>query len=104
MATWRRRACALHVLPELAAGRPVAQVAADLGYAGPVAFTTMLTQLLGAHRPPSAPRDERATASGARGMLPPRSRAQIRKLPAVQLRNRWVMAASVEVVHGTTTA
>ncbi|MCE0766408.1 helix-turn-helix transcriptional regulator [Pseudonocardia kujensis] len=55
LATWRRRACALHALPELAAGRPVAEIAADLGYAGPGAFTTMFTQLLGA--PPSAFRD-----------------------------------------------
>jgi AraC-like DNA-binding protein/mannose-6-phosphate isomerase-like protein (cupin superfamily) len=56
IAAWRRRACALHALPLLAAGQPVAQIAADLGYAGPGAFTTMFSQLLGA--PPSAFRDE----------------------------------------------
>jgi AraC-like DNA-binding protein len=52
LAAWRRRACILHALPELDAGRPVAAIAADLGYAGPGAFTTMFHQVLGA--PPSA--------------------------------------------------
>jgi AraC-like DNA-binding protein len=52
LAAWRRRACVLHALPQLAAGRPVAAVAADLGYAGPGAFTTMFHRMLGA--PPSA--------------------------------------------------
>jgi AraC-like DNA-binding protein/quercetin dioxygenase-like cupin family protein len=51
-ATWRRRACALHALPRLAAGHPVAEIAADLGYGTPSAFTGMFHQLLGA--PPSA--------------------------------------------------
>lgn len=58
-AAWRRRACVLHALPALAEGRPVARVAADLGYASPAAFTTVFHRLLGA--PPRAfrPRDHR---------------------------------------------
>lgn len=51
LAPWRRRACVLHALPLLAAGTPVAEVAAELGYSGPGAFTTMFHRLLGA--PPS---------------------------------------------------
>ncbi len=52
LADWRRRACVLHALPHLAAGRSVTAIAADLGYAGPAAFTTMFHRTLGA--PPSA--------------------------------------------------
>ncbi|MDT8912552.1 helix-turn-helix transcriptional regulator [Amycolatopsis sp. PS_44_ISF1] len=52
---WRRRACVLHALPLLAADRPVAEVAAGLGYGSPAAFSTMFTQLLGA--PPKDYRD-----------------------------------------------
>lgn len=52
LAAWRRRACVLHALPGLGAGRPVAAIAADLGYASPGAFTTTFHGLLGA--PPSA--------------------------------------------------
>ncbi|MFG1646045.1 AraC family transcriptional regulator [Amycolatopsis sp. NPDC049252] len=55
LAPWRRRACVLHALPLLAAGVPVAEVAAGLGYSGPGAFTTMFHRLLGA--PPSEFRD-----------------------------------------------
>lgn len=52
LAEWRRRACVLHALPDLAAGRSVTRIAADLGYAGPAAFTTMFHRSLG--EPPSA--------------------------------------------------
>jgi AraC-like DNA-binding protein/mannose-6-phosphate isomerase-like protein (cupin superfamily) len=55
VAAWRRRACALHALPRLAAGEPVSEIATDLGYASPGAFTTMFHQLLGV--PPRAFRD-----------------------------------------------
>lgn len=52
---WRQRACVLHALPLLAADRPVADVAATLGYESPAAFSTMFTRLLGA--PPKDYRD-----------------------------------------------
>ncbi|GLY63888.1 AraC family transcriptional regulator [Amycolatopsis taiwanensis] len=64
IAIWRRRACVLHALPKLAAGRPVAEIAADLGYANPGAFTTMFKQLLGT--PPSAFRDRGAAIARIR--------------------------------------
>ncbi|HVV14735.1 helix-turn-helix transcriptional regulator [Amycolatopsis sp.] len=48
---WRQRACVLHAVALLATGRPVAGVAASLGYGSPAAFTTMFQRLLGA--PPS---------------------------------------------------
>lgn len=51
-ASWRRRACVLAALPELGTGRPVAAVAARLGYASPASFTAMFTKLLGT--PPSS--------------------------------------------------
>ncbi|RJQ82161.1 AraC family transcriptional regulator [Amycolatopsis panacis] len=51
-ARWRERACVLHALPLLAAGYPVATVAARLGYGSPAAFSTRFTRLLG-----SPPRD-----------------------------------------------
>ncbi|GAA3544248.1 helix-turn-helix transcriptional regulator [Amycolatopsis ultiminotia] len=50
-ARWRERACVLHALPLLTAGRPVAAVATHLGYDSPAAFSTMFTRLLGS--PPS---------------------------------------------------
>lgn len=55
LSAWRRRACVLHALPRLAAGHSVTAVAAELGYAGPAAFTTMFRRTLG--RPPSSYRD-----------------------------------------------
>ncbi|MFF5565332.1 AraC family transcriptional regulator [Streptomyces sp. NPDC012623] len=51
-AQWRLRACVLHSLRGLAAGMPVARVAATLGYENPAAFTTAFKNLLG--RPPTA--------------------------------------------------
>ncbi|MBE1469064.1 AraC-like DNA-binding protein [Kibdelosporangium phytohabitans] len=48
MAEWRRRACVLHAVRLLSTGRPVAEVAADVGYASPGAFSTMFQQLVGA--------------------------------------------------------
>ncbi|MGW4271903.1 AraC family transcriptional regulator [Streptomyces seoulensis] len=51
-AQWRRRACVVHSLRYLAAGAPVTQIAAGLGYDSPAAFTTTFRTLLG--RPPSA--------------------------------------------------
>lgn len=56
LADWRRRACVLHALPLLAQGRTVADIAADLGYAGPAAFSTMFRHLL--QRPPKDFRSE----------------------------------------------
>jgi AraC-like DNA-binding protein len=44
---WRERACVLHALTLLAAGQPVTQVAATLGYDSPAAFSTMFRRLLG---------------------------------------------------------
>jgi AraC-like DNA-binding protein len=52
IAVWRRRACALYALPRLAAGEPVTEIAVELGYANPGAFTTMFRQIFGL--PPSA--------------------------------------------------
>lgn len=50
-AAWRQQACALAALPRLSAGEPVTNVALDLGYESPAAFTTMFKRLLG--EPPS---------------------------------------------------
>ncbi|MCE3550204.1 helix-turn-helix transcriptional regulator [Pseudonocardia sp. RS11V-5] len=80
LASWRRRACALHALPELAAGRPVTEIAADLGYAGPGAFTTMFTQLLGA--PPSAFRDPATRTGGSAQPSPAATNASFADSPS----------------------
>lgn len=44
---WQRRACLQAALPRLAVGDPVTDVALDLGYATPAAFTAMFGRLLG---------------------------------------------------------
>lgn len=44
---WRQRACLLAALPRLSAGRPVTQVALDLGYGSPGAFSIMFKRRLG---------------------------------------------------------
>jgi AraC-like DNA-binding protein/mannose-6-phosphate isomerase-like protein (cupin superfamily) len=59
-ARWRRRACVLHALPLLADQRPIAGIAASLGYGSPAAFSTMFLRLLG-----SSPTDYRAAAGQA---------------------------------------
>ncbi|GAA4531890.1 helix-turn-helix transcriptional regulator [Amycolatopsis samaneae] len=56
---WRQRACVLHALPPLAEGRPIADIAAALGYESPAAFSTMFLRLLGA-----SPREYRAADPG----------------------------------------
>lgn len=55
LSAWRRKACVLHALPQLADGRPLTAIAADLGYSSTAAFTTMFRRTLG--RPPSSYRD-----------------------------------------------
>lgn len=45
--TWRQQACLLAALPRLMAGQSVTQVALDLGYASPSAFSTMFKRRLG---------------------------------------------------------
>lgn len=49
--SWRRQARLLAAMTQLAAGRPVANVASDLGYDSPSAFTAMFKRVLG--HPPS---------------------------------------------------
>lgn len=44
---WRQRACVLAAIPRLAAGEPVTDVAMDLGYANPAAFSTMVKRATG---------------------------------------------------------
>lgn len=46
-AQWRQQACLLIALPRLAAGDSVTDIAMDLGYDSPAAFTTMFKRLLG---------------------------------------------------------
>ena len=48
---WKQQACLFAALPRLAAGEAVTQVALDLGYDSPAAFTSMFRRALGA--PPS---------------------------------------------------
>ena len=50
-ATWRQQACLFAALPRLAANESVTQIALDLGYESPAAFTTMFKRLQGV--PPS---------------------------------------------------
>jgi len=50
-AAWRQQACLFAALPRLAANEPVTQIAFDLGYESPAAFTTMFKRLQGV--PPS---------------------------------------------------
>lgn len=50
-AAWRQQACLFAALPRLAAHEPVTQIALDLGYESPAAFTTMFKRLQGV--PPS---------------------------------------------------
>ncbi|WP_037303477.1 AraC family transcriptional regulator [Amycolatopsis orientalis] len=57
-ARWRQRACVLHSLSLLSEGRPIAGIAASLGYESPAAFSTMFTRLLG-----TSPRDYRAATA-----------------------------------------
>ncbi|RJQ79455.1 AraC family transcriptional regulator [Pseudonocardiaceae bacterium YIM PH 21723] len=47
LAEWRRRACVLHAVRLLATGRTVADIAAELGYAGPGVFSTMFREVTG---------------------------------------------------------
>lgn len=49
--SWRRQARLLAAMTQLAAGRPVANIASDLGYDSPSAFTAMFKRVLG--HPPS---------------------------------------------------
>ncbi|GFE87525.1 AraC family transcriptional regulator [Steroidobacter agaridevorans] len=49
--SWRRQARLLAAMTQLAAGRPVGNVAGDLGYDSPSAFTAMFKRVLG--HPPS---------------------------------------------------
>ncbi|MEV6912465.1 helix-turn-helix transcriptional regulator [Amycolatopsis sp. NPDC051071] len=58
-ARWRQRACVLHSLSLLSDGRPIAAIAASLGYESPAAFSTVFTRLLG-----TSPRDYRAATAG----------------------------------------
>jgi AraC-like DNA-binding protein len=44
---WRTQAVLAHALPQLARGMPVAQVAADAGYASDSAFSAMFKQAMG---------------------------------------------------------
>ena len=44
---WRQQACLLAALPRLTAGQPVTQVALDLGYDSPSAFSTMFKKQFG---------------------------------------------------------
>jgi AraC-like DNA-binding protein len=44
---WRQQACLVTALPRLVAGTPVTEVALDLGYDNPAAFTTMFRRVLG---------------------------------------------------------
>ncbi len=44
---WRKQACLLHAVRLLSAGRPVTEVAFDLGYESPSAFTTMFGRAFG---------------------------------------------------------
>ncbi len=46
-AAWRQQACLMCALPRLAAGKPVAVVAAELGYESPAAFTLMFRRTFG---------------------------------------------------------
>lgn len=48
---WRQQACLFAAMPRLAADEPVTNVALDLGYDSPAAFTTMFKRLQGV--PPS---------------------------------------------------
>jgi AraC-like DNA-binding protein len=50
-AAWRQQACLFAALPRLAANEPITQIALDLGYESPAAFTTMFKRLQGV--PPS---------------------------------------------------
>lgn len=47
---WRQQACVFAALPRLIDGQPVTNLALDLGYDSPAAFTTMFRRLLG-HSP-----------------------------------------------------
>lgn len=49
---WRQQACLVAALPRLAQGESVTEVAGDLGYDNPAAFTTMFKRALGV--PPRA--------------------------------------------------
>jgi AraC-like DNA-binding protein len=44
---WRQQACLFAALPRLSAGEPITNVALDLGYDSPAAFTTMFKRSLG---------------------------------------------------------
>jgi AraC-like DNA-binding protein len=44
---WRQQACLLCAMPRLAAGEPVTNVAMDLGYENPAAFTIMFRRAFG---------------------------------------------------------
>lgn len=46
-AEWQRRACLLAALPRLAQGERVTEIALDLGYANPSAFSAMFRRVLG---------------------------------------------------------
>jgi AraC-like DNA-binding protein/mannose-6-phosphate isomerase-like protein (cupin superfamily) len=50
-AAWQRQACLFSALPRLVAREPITQIALDLGYESPAAFTTMFKKALGV--PPS---------------------------------------------------
>jgi AraC-like DNA-binding protein len=63
-AEWRQQACLFAALPRLAANEPITQIAFDLGYESPAAFTTMFKRLQGV--PPS--QYFGGSSAGAEGM------------------------------------
>jgi AraC-like DNA-binding protein len=64
-AAWRQQACLFAALPRLAANEPITQIALDLGYESPAAFTTMFKRLQGV--PPSQYLAQSANAPGPHG-------------------------------------
>jgi AraC-like DNA-binding protein len=44
---WRQQACTVAALPRLAAREPITNIAMDLGYDNPAAFTAMFKRMLG---------------------------------------------------------
>ena len=57
---WRKQACLLHAVRLLSAGRPVTEVALELGYESPSAFSAMFRRSLGATPRTFLPRPARA--------------------------------------------
>lgn len=70
-AEWQRRACLLAALPRLLRGERVTEVALDLGYAGPTAFSTMFRRTLGVAPAAYGRGRGRTTPAAARPHPPP---------------------------------